>query len=391
MKSTKLRIAVCAGGLAAIFAAAGAGCGSDEADANTTSTGTTTSTTSSGASTGSGGSGSGGAGAGGSAGGMPVAHAAPPAPGPAKAPDGTGSVTLAIRKLYLGDTLRDGTPDQANGWKHFGYDVDGLVSTASSTDLCKPRNGFPAKEVYPDGIDGIDNAFGKNILPIFLAFQNDYGEQVNAAILAGAWTQLFDLEKLGQGADANPILARVYEGADLGAPPAFDGSDVWPVRSDSLVDPQDLASAKTQLPASYLVGNTWVGSAGAISLRLGGFGGGSMRLPIEHAVISMELDAAHETATNGTLSGVIPTDAFVEALTESARAIDPSFCDPTNPTLQSIITQLEQASDILADGTQDPTKTCDGISIGLGFDAAVVGLGSIVEVTPPPDPCLDMP
>jgi hypothetical protein len=39
---------------------------------------------------------------------------------------------------------------------------------------------------------------------------------------------------------------------------------------------------------------------------------------------------------------------------------------------------IQQASDILTDGTQDPTKTCDGISIGLGFemvDAARGGVG----------------
>ena len=38
--------------------------------------------------------------------------------------------------------------------------------------------------------------------------------------------------------------------------------------------------------------------------------------------------------------------------------------------------ELIQASDIMQDGTQDPTKTCDGISIGIGFEARVVQLGA---------------
>src|SRR5690349_19491062 len=66
-------------------------------------------------------------------------HAEPPTAPATKPGDGTGSVTMAISKLYLGDTDADGTPDKANGWKNFGYDLDGKISTATSTDLCKPR------------------------------------------------------------------------------------------------------------------------------------------------------------------------------------------------------------------------------------------------------------
>ena len=52
--------------------------------------------------------------------------------------------------------------------------------------------------------------------------------------------------------------------------------------------------------------------------------------------------------------------------------------------------QIAQASDILTDGTQDPTKPCDGISIGLGFDGALVQLGTPVAPPPPPtNPCGD--
>src|SRR5689334_17412348 len=85
-----------------------------------------------------------GAGGSGGGGGNPTTgsgtHATPPAPGPTKPGDGTGSVTMAISKLYLGDTKRDGSPDAVNGWKEYGYDLDGVISTATSTGLCKPRD-----------------------------------------------------------------------------------------------------------------------------------------------------------------------------------------------------------------------------------------------------------
>src|SRR5262245_23512873 len=115
----------------------------------------------------------------GGAGGMAVKHAEPPAPPAMKPGDGSGSVTFAISKLYLGDTDPDGTPDKANGWKHFGYDLDGKVSTATSTDLCKTRNGASPANVYPDGDDGIDNSFGKLILPIILGLSSTASQKVN--------------------------------------------------------------------------------------------------------------------------------------------------------------------------------------------------------------------
>src|SRR4051812_31282184 len=58
--------------------------------------------------------------------GPPLNH--PPAAGPAQAPDGTGTASFAVRKLYLGEADRDGTPNSMNGWKNYGYDLDGKSS-----------------------------------------------------------------------------------------------------------------------------------------------------------------------------------------------------------------------------------------------------------------------
>ena len=43
----------------------------------------------------------------------------------------------------------------------------------------------------------------------------------------------------------------------------------------------------------------------------------------------------------------------------------------------------------MADGTNgDPTKTCDGISVGLGFEGLAIKLGDIApKADPPADPC----
>src|SRR5262249_24890940 len=89
----------------------------------------------------------------------------PPPGGPMPPPPNAQDVTFAISKLYLGDTDRDGTSDKVNVWKHYGFDLDHKNSTALSADLCQLRQGAMSKWVYLDGDGGIDNAFGKSIVP----------------------------------------------------------------------------------------------------------------------------------------------------------------------------------------------------------------------------------
>ena len=122
-----------------------------------------------------------------------------------------------------------------------------------------------------------------------------------------------------------------------------------------------------------------------LGLSISGF---TLNLTISSAWITLEMDASHKHGTKGVIAGVLETETLIGELQKVAGSFDPTFCDPTNATFQSIATQIRQASDIMANGTQDPTKQCDGISIGLGFDAEIIKLGAIEATgTPPPNPC----
>ena len=68
----------------------------------------------------------------------------------------------------------------------------------------------------------------------------------------------------------------------------------------------------------------------------------------------------------GVLSGILPTEEAVSAVVTFATAMKPGIDSQTLTVFEDAV---RQASDILVDGTQDPTKACDGISIGLGFTA----------------------
>jgi hypothetical protein len=329
-------------------------------------------------------------GSGGSAGGATDGGAQPPAAGPVQAPDGA-DVVLAIRKIYLGDTSRQGQ-FSANAWEAYGYNLDGKISTSSSTDLCKPSYNAPTSAVYPDGTEGIDNSFGKNILPIILGIASDASTKINQDISNGGFTLLLDFQKLGAGTNYNALDTLFYTGAPLvdasGArlTPKWDGTDAWPL-SSALLKNGNASTPLVTFPGAYLVKNpttgarTWVsGSKSSITLNLT-IGSATLVLSIASATLSVDIDASNTTATNGTISGVLDTEQVVTNLGRVSGAVDPSAC-PGTATFESIATQIRQASDIMADGTQDPTKNCNGISIGLGFDMEAVKLGAVTSVAP---------
>lgn len=296
-------------------------------------------------------------------------------------------VILAATKIYYGNTDFNDAADSVNGWKQFGFNLDGKVSTASSVDLCQPVNNAPPKNVYPDGNGGIDNSFGKNILPIFLGIASDFSTKANQAITDGKYTLIFDLEGLGAGANQASLASKMYTGTTLGMPPKFDGSDCWPVTPAGLANPADIASATSFFPMGSVAANHWdsgpTSATVPLTIDVGGF---EIHLNLHFARVSMDLDANHLGSQVGQLGGVIATAELVAEMKKVAGSFDPSLC--SGATIDSIVSQLQQASDILQDGTQDPAKSCDGISIGLGFKTKAISLGGVGPATPAqPDPC----
>ena len=85
---------------------------------------------------------------------------------------------------------------------------------------------------------------------------------------------------------------------------------------------------------------------------------------------------------------MIDAETLVDDLRAVAGQFDPSLC--TGPTFEGFAEQIRQASDMLM-GAQDPAQTCTAISVGIGFTATGVSLGTAVDVPPLPDPCEPQP
>jgi len=319
-------------------------------------------------------SGTGGSG-GGSAGIQPKAR-------PSNAPkgDASGPKALAATKIYIGTTTRAGA-DSPTAWEDFGYDLDNQVTAADFSHHCKPNSNASPKDVFPDGKDGRDNSFGKKLLPIIksAAGSTDIQGSLNKAITDGTFTIIVDLPDLGNATDYNPLQAFLLGGKE-GTP------GTWKLIPELLTG-MTPDTAKVKFPNSYLAGNTWVsGDKGTVDLSLN-IAGFSIDLKIASAVITMDLGADHNSATNGTIAGVLQTEAFISELKKVVGAFSPDLCQ--GQAVESILNQIRQASDIMADGSQDATKTCDGISIGIGFDATNTTLGGLgAAAMPQGDPCM---
>ncbi|HEY8090565.1 MAG TPA: hypothetical protein VIF09_22040 [Polyangiaceae bacterium] len=315
------------------------------------------------------------------------AGALPPDPG-GPSPDGVTPVVLAISNLYYGDSDRNGLAGEY-AWTQFGLNIDGKTTTGRSTDTCTLYEGASRCTIV-DGESGIDNSFGMNILPIIVTtFGSSMSQRGNAALQAGDSTTLIRLDHLGSGADYSPLPGAVFHAAASATAPKWDGTDVRDVDVTSLVS-GSLSSPALTL-SGYMKGRRWVGTppGGQMLLDLHLFTGNqpSPPLPISHVQVEMLVDPSNGAASGGVLSGIIAPGDIVEWAQLLAGSFTTSLC--TGTAFQSIKEEILQASDIMMDGTNEPGQACNGISLGLGFDATAVTLGQAVSLPAMANPCAD--
>jgi len=288
-------------------------------------------------------------------------------------PPGDGhDVVFAINKLFLGDTDRKGKSD-LNAWKSYGYNLDGYRTTSPSTKLCRPR-GYAPPTIHDDGDDGIDNAFGQHVLPAVTAIFSKPTSAFTDAIADGGYTLILLLRDLGTGANYSGISAVAYRGAPLGTAPKWDGTQEWPIRYESLVD-GDIEMPRHELDDSYVANRTWVGKADLITLDtpLGA-------LPIRQAVITMDLEPDNSGAVNGTIAGVLEVNKFQDAIIQGISG--EVLCRGDLHLVQKLMDQVVGAADMLVGEAQDPDKLCNGVSIGIGFEAKPVLIGAVADPRP---------
>ncbi len=145
------------------------------------------------------------------------------------------------------------------------------------------------------------------------------------------------------------------------------------------------AKATTVFPKAAIAGNQWSsGAAATVRLPLGG-PGGHFELPVHQAKLTVVLSGDHQLGKLGIIGGVLDREEFIEIVRDLAGGFSPDLCK--GATFDAIAEQIRQMADIMKDGSQDPNKECDGISIGIGFTLDAASLGPLTATPPPPNPC----
>ena len=310
---------------------------------------------------------------------VPVEPKGAPAPEP-------GTTVLAMSKVYYGDTDTSGVLSN-DAWEQFGLNIDGKTTAACSTDVCTPVGGA-SKSTQVDGDDGIDNSFGENVLPIIETLDSSFTVDAGNQLAAGDATMLLQLDGTGAGPSYAPLPGALLRATPTSSAPRWDGSDVRDVDTASLVG-GSLSQPVAVVSGGYMNQRTWVGvpatGTALLDMHLIVNGYPMPPVPIEHVRIVMNVAADGSTATQGTLAGIVRISDAAAWTRQWLRATGlQTLC--TASAVESIVTQIEQTSDIMADGTNGPGATCDGISVGLGFGATAVKLGQAKTLPAPPLP-----
>lgn len=296
-------------------------------------------------------------------------------------PEGAAAGGSDVRTFAM-QTLQLGGDD---AWKTIGYNLDGKVSTKTATDVCKPK--IPG--IMADGKDGIDNSFGQNLISLLnTALGSSSGgnveASVNKTVAEGNFTLLFQAKGLpADGASATGLSGQVFAGAPFGKTPSFSKADDWPVRKD-LTEGGDPTQSKIKFTNSYVNKGVFVsGDPNTINLTLSVSGVG-LSLNIQRAIVTWKTSGAG--LVEGVVSGIISADDVVKQIKELAPKISSQAC---NGAADKTIETVGNYADILLDGTTDGSRTCDGISIGIGFTAKEImnPTKAVDPVSTATDPC----
>ncbi len=299
--------------------------------------------------------------------------------------------TYAIDTLFLGEAPRDGGAPSNTAWKAYGYNIDGLVTAKSDTNVCKLVQGAPLVEQV-DGYNGIDNAWGSTLLPILQTVLSLPTPSMTESgyIDSGVWTAQLQITGLSDDPTqtAPGLGAQIFTSGQYdNGTPAFDATTDWPVLSTSVVDGATIASGSTmKFNGSYITNGTFITGTAPDPLVLSfNFGGVPIELHLHDAIITFDHSAPTDL-TNGTIAGVLDAQDLVTTLEGVAGQLSTSLC---GSAFDGVAQQILQASDIMNDGTNGPGQTCNGISIGIGFDAKRVANPTKVvpPPAPPPNPC----
>ena len=301
---------------------------------------------------------------------------------------GSDEITVVTTNSRYGD----GNPAGESGYLRVGYDVDATCTGRGDENLCTPPAWIGANVV--DGPNGEDNGVGRMFVSQKRIFNLDLvtSDTLDAEIVTGRHAPTGILRVRGYNGfheddtlevDWFVPLAPSLLGDDAFVP-AFDGSDVWPISSDDLDEPE----ADGQPMSVYRDEDAYVNGYQLVARFP------RIRIPIANiyfeatkVIVSGDIVSRAGEGTkleNGLLAGIVSASTLLEVLPVTTEAITgQSLCndDPLYPSIKRFV--CISADTPLVDGNE----TCDGASFGIAFQPAAITLGSEAPVVVLPSSC----
>lgn len=336
----------------------------------------------------------GGAGAGSSGGMGGSACGSKQWPDPPTTPDRGSDVeaTMALRTIDFGEGDLSVGPV-------VGYDLDGRCSCGEDGLSCNTPD--PSKQSC-DGPGGVDNA----IAELFAAasiFQDNFTSAYHADRAEdGKWSILVRIRGYNGQANDDQIEVAMFPSGGLdedpchaqGTPPAWNGSDAWPIMTSALEEPMGGGGAGAggnggcgdPEPAGYsLEQPRYFDGAAYVSDHV-------MVASLPEAGVALSADGAGINLTAGFLTGRLEQSggawslregvlAGRWALTEVFATMSSLGSDGTalctDDTSYQLIRDAVCAKRDITAQISGPTAPCDAVSFGMAFEAEPAQLGVI--------------
>ncbi len=315
----------------------------------------------------------------------------PNAPGPTYVPPAYTTpippgFTLADRctegPCYAVRTLRFDWPTATNPnrWEQHGWDLDSTCTTQSrAIATCLNPGG-----VVNDGANGRDNAFASRLGPFLQTLMGVSEERINVEVGRGAATLGIELRGYNGTGDDSEVTAILFPlvngraGENNGAPPRWDGTDIWSL-DKTLVIPPEQATSRGYIAGSRLV--LRLRSQTPISF-VTSFG--QSRLLISGGIASGSMHCGGRQLGPLELGGFIEVNQLVNELPFLG------ICDPLQTF--AVSTAFSQSADLNVVGdmpVNNANVACNAISFGVTIEPAPI-TRVLIETDAPsvrPNPC----
>jgi hypothetical protein len=257
-------------------------------------------------------------------------------------------------------------------------------------------------QISTDGHDCRDNTFGRLEYAAALVpeLSKKYGlsdDAFNCALCVGDYNYLFRLSDYNGEANDDEVRVDLYPSPGLDKPlpwncndpswkdhPCFTPDEKFQATPDSMTTPQggpDLGDAKIFDGTAYVRdGYIVVKLPDSALLWFPGYKALVVAYPIllQKGIVAGKLTHGADGVwriTDGTIGGRVKGGDLVQGFR------DLGLCE-ADPNYSVMADFVNKNLDVLADGTNDPSRTCDAMSAGIAFTAQQVVAGKLATVDP---------